>query len=224
MFYRNDWLRQLKDRSAAADPSLSAPGAYIIAFSTVLERMSAPAGKIAPTPETAWPNDTYSEAQKNLYFNGEAVQIFHQPGNTDGNSIVMFRRSDVISTGDLVDLTSYPVIDVAKGGSIQAVIDGLNRLKQMAVPAEYEEGGTVMIPGHGRLSDRADLSWYQQMVTIVRERLQDMVKKGMTLEQVKAARPTRDFDGIYGKTTGPWTTDMFIEGAYRSLASAAGSR
>jgi glyoxylase-like metal-dependent hydrolase (beta-lactamase superfamily II) len=224
MFYRNDWLRQLKDRNAAADPSLSAPGAYIIAFSTVLERMSAPAGKIAPTPETAWPNDTYSEAQKNLYFNGEAVQIFHQPGNTDGNSIVMFRRSDVISTGDLVDLTSYPVIDVAKGGSIQAVIDGLNRLKQMAVPAEYEEGGTVMIPGHGRLSDRADLSWYQQMVTIVRDRLQDMVKKGMTLEQVKAARPTRDFDGIYGKTTGTWTTDMFIEGAYRSLASAAGSR
>ena len=136
MFYRNDWLRRLKDRNSAADPSLSAPGAYIIAFSKVLERMSAPAGTVAPTPEAAWPNDTYSETQKNLYFNGEAVQVFHQPGNTDGNSIVMFRRSDVISAGDLVDLTSYPVIDVEKGGSIQAVIDGLNRLKLMAVPAE----------------------------------------------------------------------------------------
>ena len=140
MFYRNDSLRQLKDRSAPADPSLSAPGAYIIAFSTVLERMSAPAGTAAPTPEAAWPNDTYSETQKNLYFNGEAVQVFHQPGNTDGNSIVMFRRSDVISAGDLVDLTSYPVIDVEKGGSIQAVIDGLNRLKLMAVPAETRKG------------------------------------------------------------------------------------
>ena len=224
MFYRNDWLRQLKDRNAPADPSLSAPGAYIIAFSTVLERMSAPAGAVAPTPEAAWPNDTYSETQKNLYFNGEAVQVFHQPGNTDGNSIVMFRRSDVISAGDLVDLTSYPVIDVEKGGSIQAVIDGLNRLKLMAVPAEYEEGGTVIVPGHGRLADRADLSWYQQMVTIVRDRLQDMIGKGMTLEQIKAARPTRDFDGIYGSTTGTWTTGMFIEAAYRSLTNERRSR
>ncbi len=224
MFYRNDWLRQLKDRNAAADPSLSAPGAYIIAFSTVLERMSAPAGKIAPMPEAAWPNDTYSETQKNLYFNGEAVQIFHQPGNTDGNSIVLFRRSDVISTGDLVDLTSYPVIEVDKGGSIQSVIDGLNRLKQMAVPAEYEEGGTLIIPGHGRLSDRADLAWYQQMVTIVRDRVQAMIGKGMTLEQVKAARPTRDFDGIYGSTTGKWTTDMFIEAAYKSLRTPSRPR
>jgi cyclase len=224
MFYRNDWLRQLKDRNAAADPSLSAPGAYIIAFTTVLERMSAPAGTVAPMPEAAWPNDTYSETQKNLYFNGEAVQIFHQPGNTDGNSIVMFRRSDVISTGDLVDLTSYPVIDVENGGSIQGVIDGLNRLKQMAVPAEYEEGGTLIVPGHGRLSDRADVAWYQQMVTIVRDRLQAMIAKGMTLEQVKAARPTKDFDAIYGSTTGTWTTDKFIEAAYRSLSTTPRSR
>lgn len=224
MFYRNDWLRRMKDRGAAVDPSLSAPGAYIIAYRTVLERMSAPAGKVGPIPEEAWPNDTYSESQKNLYFNGEAVQIFHQPGNTDGNSIVMFRRSDVISTGDLFDLESYPVIDVASGGSIQGVIDGLNRLKQMAVPAEYEEGGTLIVPGHGRLADRADLSWYQQMVTIVRDRLQDMIAKGMTLEQVKAARPTRDFDGIYGRTTGAWTTDMFIEAAYKSLSSTPQAR
>jgi cyclase len=224
MLYRNDWLRRLKDRNVAADPSVSAPGAYIIAFSTVLERMSAPAGRAAPAPEAAWPNDTYSESQKNLYFNGEAVQIFHQPGNTNGNSIVMFRRSDVISTGDLVDLTSYPVIDIERGGSIQAVLEGMNRLKQMAVPAEYEEGGTLLIPGHGRLSDRTDLAWYQQMVTIVRDRLQDMIAKGMTLDQVKAARPTRDFDPIYGRTMGTWTTDMFMEAAYKSLSKQAGRR
>jgi glyoxylase-like metal-dependent hydrolase (beta-lactamase superfamily II) len=224
MLYRNEWLRRLKDRNAAADPAVSASGAYVIAFGTVLERMSAPAGRAAPAPEAAWPNDTYSEAQKNLYFNGEAVQIFHQPGNTDGNSIVMFRRSDVISTGDLVDLTSYPVIDIDRGGSIQGLIEGLNRLKQMAVPADHEEGGTLLVPGHGRLSDRTDVAWYQQMVTIVRDRLQDMIAKGMTLEQVKAARPTRDFDPIYGRTTGAWTTDMFIEAAYKSLSKQAGRR
>ena len=77
----------------------------------------------------------------------------------------------------------------------------------------------MIVPGHGRLADRADLSWYQQMVTIMRDRLQNMIGKGMTLEQVKAARPTRDFDGIYGSSTGKWTTDMFIEAAYRSLSS-----
>jgi len=222
--YRNDWLRQMKDRNAAADPVLSAPGAYIIAFRTVLDRMSAPAGKVAATPEAAWPNDTYSEPQKNLFFNGEAVQIFHQPGTTDGNSIVMFRRSDVISTGDIFDLTSYPVIDIESGGSIQAVIEGLNRLRQMAVPANYQEGGTLIIPGHGRLSDHADLSWYQQMVTIVRDRIQDMIAKGMTLEQVKAARPTQGFDPLYGSTTGKWTTDMFVEAAYKSLNTGPARR
>jgi hypothetical protein len=123
-----------------------------------------------------------------------------------------------------VDLTSYPVIDIERGGSIQAVLEGLNRLKQMAVPAEYEEGGTLLIPGHGRLSDRTDLAWYQQMVTIVRDRLQDMMARGMTLDQVKAARPTRDFDPIYGRTTGTWTTDMFIEAAYKSLSKQPGRR
>lgn len=222
--YRNDWLRQMKDRNAPADPVLSAPSAYIIAFRTVLERMSAPAGQVAPMPEAAWPNDTYSEPQKNLYFNGEAVQIFHQPGTTDGNSIVMFRRSDVISTGDIFDLTSYPVIDVENGGSIQGVLEGLNRLRQMAVPANYQEGGTLIIPGHGRLADHADLSWYQQMVTIVRDRMQDMIAKGMTLEQVKAARPTQGFDLIYGSTTGKWTTDMFVEAAYKSLSTRPAAR
>jgi glyoxylase-like metal-dependent hydrolase (beta-lactamase superfamily II) len=136
----------------------------------------------------------------------------------------MFRRSDVISTGDLVDLTSYPVIDIDRGGSIQGLIEGLNRLKQMAVPADHEEGGTLLVPGHGRLSDRTDVAWYQQMVTIVRDRLQDMIAKGMTLEQVKAARPTRDFDPIYGRTTGTWTTDMFIEAAYKSLNRQPGRR
>jgi glyoxylase-like metal-dependent hydrolase (beta-lactamase superfamily II) len=191
---------------------------FIIAFSTILERMS-DRNATPAIPERAWPNDTYSVPQKNLYFNGEGIQIFHQPATTDGDSIVVFRRSDVISTGDMFIPTQYPVIDVKTGGSLQGVLDGLNRLRQMAIPADHVEGGTMIVPGHGRLCDMADLAIYQQMVTIVRDRLQDMVTRGMTLEQVKAARPTRDYDPIYGSTTGAWTTDLFIEAAYRSLGS-----
>jgi cyclase len=190
---------------------------FIIAFSTILDRMSDPKA-IASIPEKGWPNDTYSGPQKNLYFNGEAIQMFHQPSTTDGNSIVFFRRSDVVSTGDIFDPTEYPIIDLNKGGSLQGVLEGLNRLRQMAIPADHQEGGTMIIPGHGRLCDVADLDIYQQMVTIVRDRLQDMVNRGMTLDQVKAARPTRDYDPIYGSTTGNWTTDMFVEAAYKSLS------
>ncbi len=188
---------------------------FIIAFNTILDRMT---DSKPPIPERAWPNDTYSVPQKNLYFNGEAVQIFHQPATTDGNSIVLFRRSDVISTGDIFDPTQYPIIDLKSGGSLQGVLEGLNRLRQMAVPADHVEGGTMIIPGHGRLCDTADLDIYQQMVTVVRDRLQDMIKRGMTLDQVKAAKPTVDYDPVYGSTTGNWTTDMFIEAAYNSLS------
>jgi glyoxylase-like metal-dependent hydrolase (beta-lactamase superfamily II) len=190
---------------------------FIVAFSTILDRMSDRTLK-PPIPDRAWPNDTYSVPQKNLYFNGEAIQIFHQPATTDGDSVVMFRRSDVVSTGDLFDPTQYPIIDVQNGGSLESVLEGLNRLRQMVIPADHVEGGTMIVPGHGRLCDMADLAVYHQMVTIVRDRLQDMITRGMTLEQVKAARPTRDYDPIYGSTTGTWTTDMFVEAAYRSLS------
>lgn len=191
---------------------------FIVAFSAILDRMSDRNAKPA-IPDKAWPNDTYSVPVKNLSFNGEAIQIFHQPATTDGDSIVLFRRADVISTGDIFDPTSYPVIDLKNGGSLQSVIDGLYRLKQMAIPADHQEGGTMIVPGHGRVCDVADLAVYHHMVTIVRDRLQDMIKRGLTLEQVKAARPTRDYDPIYGRTTGTWTTDMFVEAAYRSLTS-----
>ena len=195
---------------------------FIVAFSTVLERMSDRNASPA-IPERAWPNDTYSGPQKNLYFNGEGIEILHQPASTDGDSMVMFRRSDVISTGDMFSPTQYPVIDVKSHGSLQGVLEGLNRLRLMAIPADHVEGGTMIVPGHGRLCDMADLATYHQMVTIVRDRLQDMIKRGMTLEQVRAARPTRDFDPIYGSTSATWTTDMFVEAAYRSLSSGASS-
>jgi glyoxylase-like metal-dependent hydrolase (beta-lactamase superfamily II) len=132
--------------------------------------------------------------------------------------MVFFRRSDVVSAGDVFGTTSYPVVDTRSGGSIRGIIDGLNRIIAVTIPKDKEEGGTYVIPGHGRLCDEADVVEYRDMVTIVRDRIQDLIRKGMTLAQVKAARPTFDYDGRYGSDRGPWTTDMFVEAVYRDLA------
>ena len=184
--------------------------------------MSAPTGETAPTPEEAWPDNTYSIEQKRLYFNDEPVVIMHQTANTDGNSIVLFRKSDVVSVGDMLDLTGYPMIDVEAGGSMQAMVEAMNRLIDVVVPEANAAGGTMVIPGHGRIADHAEVVYYRDMLTIVRDRIQDLIEKGMTLDQVKAARPTRDWDARYGRDTGPWTTDMFVEAAYRSLTKQLG--
>ena len=153
------------------------------------------------------------------FFNGEGVKVYHQPAaHTDGDSIVFFRYSDVISAGDIYSTTSYPVVDIDRGGNIQGVLDGLNRILDLAVPEFRSQGGTLVIPGHGRLSDTGDVANYRNMVAIIRDRVQDMIRKGMTLEQVKAARPTMDYDGLYGSDSGPWTTAMFVEAVYRSLS------
>lgn len=196
-----------------------AEGAFIISTESVFDRMSAPTGQVAPTPEDAWPNDTYSTPQKKLYFNGEPIQIMRQAANTDGNSIVLFRKSDVVSAGDLLDLSGYPFIDLKAGGSIQSIVEGLNRLIDITTVRSHAEGGTLVIPGHGRLCDQADVVVYQQMVTIIRDRIRDMIGRGLTLDQVKAAKPTADWDPLYGKTSGRWTTDMFVEAAYKSLSN-----
>ena len=208
---------RLATDSRVSDGRLGQDRASVIAFLTVFHRMSAPTGQVAPRPEAAWPDNTYSSPQKKLYFNDEPVLIMHQPSNTDGNSIVHFRLADVVSVGDLVDLTGYPFIDIEAGGSIEAVVQGLNRVISITVPNQQSEAGTLVIPGHGRLADQPDVVYYQQMVAIVRDRIQDMIGRGMTVEQVKAARPTRDYDTRYGKDTGTWTTDMFVEAAYNSL-------
>lgn len=194
-------------------------GAAIIAFQTILDRMSSSSSK--DTVQGAWPTDTFGSLQKNLFVNDEAVQILHQPAaHTDGDSIVFFRRSDVVSTGDVFTPDSYPAIDLQRGGSIQGIVDALDfLLYRITVSGPKQEGGTLIIPGHGRLCDQADLVVYQEMATIIRDRVQDMIKKGMTLEQVKAAKPTSDYDPVYGATTGAWTTDMFVEAVYKSLAT-----
>jgi glyoxylase-like metal-dependent hydrolase (beta-lactamase superfamily II) len=192
--------------------------AEIFAHENVLNRMSAPTGHAPPTPTAAWPTTTFFIDTKEFFFNDEAVQILHQPAaHTDGDSIVFFRRSDVVATGDLFVTTGYPLVDLQRGGSIQGVIDALNRILDITIPASQQEGGTMVIPGHGRLCDEADVVEYRDMVTIIRDRIRDQIQRGLTLEQVKASRPTRDYDGRYGATTGPWTTDMFVEAVYRSL-------
>jgi cyclase len=193
--------------------------AAILAFQTVLDRMSAPTGQTAPTPQGAWPTETYTTPERKLFFNGEAVQVIHIPNaHTDGDSIVFFHRSDVISTGDIFVTNRYPIVDMSRGGNIQGLIAGLNRIIELATPGPTDEGGTLIVPGHGRLCDQSDVVFFQEMVTIIRDRIQDMINRGMTLEQVKAARPTQDYDPRYGATSGIWTTDMFVEAVYKSLS------
>ena len=195
----------------------AAQGATIIAFQTILDRMSAPDSK-DKAPQKAWPTDTYSDAEKKLFFNGEAIEIIHQPyAHTDGDSMVFFRRSDVVSTGDLVTLAGYPIIDTERGGTIQGIIAAFNRLiYQITIPAAKQEGGTMVIPGHGRVCDQADVVYYQEMVIIIRDRIQAMIDKGMTVDQVKAAKPTLDYDPLYA-SKGFWNPDRFVATIYQNL-------
>jgi glyoxylase-like metal-dependent hydrolase (beta-lactamase superfamily II) len=196
-------------------------GATVIAHENVLLGLS---GQEPEVPFDAWPTDTYIGGQKDLFFNGEAVQIMHQPAaHTDGDSVVFFRRSDVISAGDVFSTTLYPVILPESGGSIQGVLAALNRIIALTVPEEKQEGGTLVIPGHGRLSDEADVVEYRDMLTIIHDRIESMVKAGMSLQQVQAAQPTRDYDGRYGADSGFWTTAQFVEAVYRGVSEAAGA-
>ena len=199
----------------------------IFAHDNVLSRMT-------HLPNTAWPTETYVGSEKEFFFNGEPVFMHHVPAaHTDGDSLVFFRRSDVVATGDIFRTDGYPVIDLERGGGIQGVIDGLNRVLDLAVPAHHEEGGTFVVPGHGRIADEFDVLEYRDMVTIIRDRIQAMIDRGMSLDQVKAARPTRDYDPRYGADSASgglpaeagigsavsegWTTAMFVEAVYRDL-------
>ncbi len=197
----------------------SGQGAAILAHDNVLVRMSEQVYEDGSISEDALPTETYLSDSYKLshFFNGEGVQMFHLPAaNTDGDSMVWFRYSDVISAGDVFSTTSYPVIDIERGGTIQGVVNGLNRILDVAYAEFRSQGGTMIIPGHGRLSDVGDVPNYRNMMAIIRDRMLDMIQKGMTLDEVKAAKPTLDYDGRYGSTSGPWTTDMFLEAVYRS--------
>ena len=198
--------------------------AAVLAHENVLLRMSAPTGQASPFPIDTWPTETFTARFKSMYLNSEGIQVIRQPAaHTDGDSIVFFRRADVIVTGDILDLRQFPVIDAAKGGSIQGEIDALNRLLELAIPAMplvYKEPRTYLVPGHGRISDHAEVVEYRDMVTVIRDRIQNMIDKGMTLDQIKAANPTNGYRKRYGADAGPWTTDMFVEAVYKGLGPA----
>jgi len=194
-------------------------GAAIVAHNNVLERLSAGSPPIVPA--AGWPTSTYLSDEKKLWFNNEGIEIIHpEHAHTDGDSIVFFRKSDVIATGDIFTMTTYPIIDLNAGGSYQGLLDAVNKINDLVVTVYGQDGGTLIVPGHGRLCDAGDLLNYREMVTIIRDRIVDMIKKGMTLDQVKAAKPTVDYDPLYGTNTGFWTTDMFVEAAYKSLSQS----
>jgi glyoxylase-like metal-dependent hydrolase (beta-lactamase superfamily II) len=194
-------------------------GATIVAHENVLRAMSEGGEGKADANADLLPTTTYFQGQKEIFFNEEPVIVMFEPAaHSSGDSMVFFRRSDVIATGDIFNMNSFPVINVDKGGNIQGVIKALNVVLDITIPKHEQEGGTYVIPGHGRLTDEHDVLEYRDMVTIIRDRVQNMIKKGMTLDQVKAAKPTLEYDGRYGSATGPWTTDMFVEAVFKSLS------
>jgi cyclase len=191
----------------------------IIAHENVLNRMTRPAGKETPPPQPGLPTDEYFTPTKDLRFNGEAIVIYHEPhAHTDGDSIVLFRGSDVISAGDIFTPGAYPFIDLERGGSVEGEIAALNHLLALTVPAHTQDGGTYVIPGHGRICDEADVVEYRDMLVIIRDRVRDMIKKGMTPDQVKTAKPTRDYDTEYVSSNSFVTAERFVESVYKSLS------
>jgi glyoxylase-like metal-dependent hydrolase (beta-lactamase superfamily II) len=200
-------------------------GARLIAFEKVMNRMSVQAGQPGARDAADWPTDTFFTARKNFWFGGEPIEIWHVPAaHSDSDVMVFFRKSDVIVAGDVLTADRYPYIDAKNGGSIQGIIDGLNQIVGTAIPEYNQQGGTRIIPGHGRVLNQSDVVEYRDMATIIRDRIAQLVKDGKTLAQVKAMHPTLDYDGIYGSTTGTWTTEMFIEEVYKEVAAKPAAR
>jgi cyclase len=201
----------------------NAGAASVLAHENVLTRMSAPTGQQALFPLALWPTKTFAYHQYSMYLNGEGIQVIHQPAaHTDGDTIVFFRRGDVIATGDIVDTTRFPQIDVKRGGTVQGELDALNRLMDLSIlnlPLQWYPDRTFLVPGHGHVYDKLDLLEYRDAITIVRDRVQDLIEQGRTLAEVKAANPTLGYRSQYGTDSGPWTTDMFVEVVYNELSA-----
>ena len=206
--------------------------AFIMAHENALNRVR---GLTPAIPAEGWPSETFDEARKALSFNGEGIEILHLPAaHTDGDTVVFFRRSDVVVAGHVVDATRFPVIDVARGGSIQGEIAALNRVIQLAIPAgpylgipngaietstAVLPGGTEVLTGRGRVYRQIDVVNYRDMVVIIADTIQSMIDKKMTFEQIKAAAPAKAWEPEFGASSGPWTTNDFVEAVYKSLTN-----
>lgn len=199
-------------------------GAAILAPQSLFARMSTASGS-SRLPAAAWPTETFEGRRRYMFMNGEGIEVLHQPAaHTDSDSLVFFRRSDVVAAGDVLDMTSFPLIDAAQGGSIDGEIDALNALMDLAIPSvpiTSREAGTLVVPGHGRICNQFDVVAYRDMLTIIRDRVRDMKRAGLSLEQVKAAAPAKGYVGRYGSESGSWTTGAFVEAVYRTLRTGA---
>jgi len=207
--------------AAGTGPSGTENSATIVSTEEVLSRMSALNGQKATYPSEAWPQETFPDRRKDYYMNHEGIQIYRAPAaHSDCDSIVLFRGSDVVVTGDIIDANRFPVIDVAGGGSIQGEIDALSQVIDLSfrpMPFVFAEGGTYVVPGHGRIYDRQDVVEYRDMVVTIRDIIQDMIQRGMTLPQIKAASPAKAYEREYGAKSGSWTTDDFVEAVFKGL-------
>jgi len=223
----NETISKAGQTLFTAAGSIALPGnflggvASILSAEGVLTRMSAPTGQTSPFPAGALPTETFDQLRKYMFLNGEGIEVLHQPAaHTDGDVVVFFRRSDVVVAGDILDMTRFPVIDVARGGTIEGTITALSRVVDLAIPSVpivSREAGTIVIPGHGHLCDQFDVVEYRDMVSIVRDRVRDLRDAGMTLDQIQAASPARGYTRRYGSDSGSWTTRNFVEAIYRSL-------
>jgi glyoxylase-like metal-dependent hydrolase (beta-lactamase superfamily II) len=192
----------------------SSAGVTIIGHENVLNRFYLTDHDIPSLTLTT----TYFTDTKDFFANGESIVIYHMPNaHTDGDSIVYFRRSDVISTGGIYIPGLYPDIDIEKGGSVDGMVDALNFILELMVPDLFSEGGTYVVPGHGRIGDEIDIVEYRNMIYIVRDRVQDMIDRGMSLQQVLDAKPTFDYDTEYGGHRGGPSSEEFVTAIYSSL-------
>jgi glyoxylase-like metal-dependent hydrolase (beta-lactamase superfamily II) len=203
-----------------AGQTLNGNPAAIIAHENTLARMTA-----ENRPITEQPLNTFFEEGRDFFFNGEAIFIYHVPGHSDGDIMVYFRGSDVLVAGDIFMTTQYPEIRLEQGGGVDAYLAGLNKILDVAVPKWLQEGGTYVIPGHGRVADEADVLDYRDMLFIVRARIASLVAEGKTLEQVAATKPAADYDPRYGSGNGgQWTTAKFVEAVYKDLKQKGGAK
>jgi glyoxylase-like metal-dependent hydrolase (beta-lactamase superfamily II) len=201
------------------DPRGLDDSAAIMAHVGVLDRMSVPAGEELTTSPGSWPTDTYFTNDWAVYVNEEAIQMFHVPNAySDGDTIVFFRRSDVVATGNIFNTDRYPYFEAEQGGSINGVIEGLNVILDLAIPGENQTGGTIVIPGHGRMGDETDVINYRDMATIIRDRVQELIDAGKTLREVLAAKPSSDYDALYRNNEDSWTGDQLVEAIYVDLS------
>jgi cyclase len=202
---RNEMARSMTNGGAAA----------VLAAEDVLKRMG------GSYPADAWPTEAFFSPRKAIYLNREGIEALRAPAaHSDSDSFVFFHSSDVVMAGDVLDTTGFPKIDIAHGGSLRGEIDALNRLLEITIPPVpliYHGGGTYVIPGHGRICDQGDLVEYRDMVVIVRDVVADMIKRGMTLDQIQAASPAKPYQGQYGKSAIGWTVKDFVEVVYQTL-------